>query len=119
MKELLSLLPRPSHYIGTEEGSVHKDPASVRLHCALAFPDLYEVGMSYLGHKILYTILNDRDDVFAERVFAPCAESGKLLREHGGEGPKELAARLVTEARGRGSDDDRTAIVMRVEKTQF
>ena len=83
MKELLSLLPRPSHYIGTEEGSVHKDPASVRLHCALAFPDLYEVGMSYLGHKILYTILNDRDDVFAERVFAPCAESGKLLREHG------------------------------------
>ena len=43
----------------------------------------------------------------------------ELLREHGGEGPKELAARLVTEARGRGSDDDRTAIVMRVEKTNF
>ena len=43
----------------------------------------------------------------------------ELLREHGGEGPKELAARLVTEARGRGSDADRTAIVMRVEKTQF
>ena len=65
MKELLSLLPRPSHYIGTEEGSVHKEPASVRLHCALAFPDLYEVGMSYLGHKILYTILNNREDIFA------------------------------------------------------
>ena len=45
--------------------------------------------------------------------------SRELLREHGGEGPKELAARLVTEARGRGSDDDRTAIVMRVEKTNF
>ena len=43
----------------------------------------------------------------------------ELLREHGGEGPKELAARLVTETRGRGSDDDRTAIVMRVEKTNF
>lgn len=83
MKELLSLLPRPSHYIGTEEGSVHKDPTSVRLHCALAFPDLYEVGMSYLGHKILYAILNDRNDILAERVFAPCAESGRLLREHG------------------------------------
>ncbi|MEG1610049.1 MAG: TIGR03960 family B12-binding radical SAM protein [Bilophila sp.] len=82
MKELLSLLPRPSHYIGTEEGSVHKDPASVRLHCALAFPDLYEVGMSYLGHKILYTILNRRDDIFAERVFAPCREAGELLRAH-------------------------------------
>ena len=82
MKELLSILPRPSHYIGTEEGSVHKDPASVRLHCALAFPDLYEVGMSYLGHKILYAILNRRDDVLAERVYAPCRETGKLLREH-------------------------------------
>ena len=83
MKELLSLLPRPSHYIGTEEGSVHKEPASVRLHCALAFPDLYEVGMSYLGHKILYTILNNREDIFAERVYAPCRETGRLLREHG------------------------------------
>lgn len=74
MKELLSLLPRPSHYIGTEEGSVHKEPASVRLHCALAFPDLYEVGMSYLGHKILYTILNNREDIFAERVYAPAGK---------------------------------------------
>lgn len=83
MKELLSLLPRPSHYIGTEEGSVHKEPASVRLHCALAFPDLYEVGMSYLGHKILYAILNNREDIFAERVYAPCRETGRLLREHG------------------------------------
>ena len=83
MKELLSLLPRPSHYIGTEEGSVHKEPASVRLHCALAFPDLYEVGMSYLGHKILYTILNNREDIFAERVYTPCRETGRLLREHG------------------------------------
>ena len=83
MKELLSLLPRPSHYIGTEEGSVHKEPASVRLHCALAFPDLYEVGMSYLGHKILYTILNNREDIFAERVYAPCRETGRLLHEHG------------------------------------
>ena len=79
MKELLSLLPRPSHYIGTEEGSVHKEPASVRLHCALAFPDLYEVGMSYLGHKILYAILNNREDIFAERVYAPCRETGRLF----------------------------------------
>ena len=83
MKELLTILPRPSHYIGIEEGSVHKDPASVALHCALAFPDLYEVGMSYLGHKILYAILNDRQDIYAERVYAPCRETGALLREHG------------------------------------
>ena len=39
--------------------------------------------MSYLGHKILYTILNNREDIFAERVYAPCRETGRLLREHG------------------------------------
>lgn len=82
MKELLALLPHPSRYLGTEEGSVHKDPQAVDLHCALAFPDLYEVGMSYLGHKILYAILNDRENFFAERVFAPCRETGELLRTH-------------------------------------
>ncbi len=82
MKELLPLLPRPSRYIGIEEGSVHKNPAAVQLHCALAFPDLYEVGMSYLGHKILYAILNGREDIFAERVYAPCRDTGKLLRKN-------------------------------------
>ena len=53
MRELLPLLPHPSHYLGIEEGAIHKDKARVRLHMALAFPDTYEVGMSYLGQKIL------------------------------------------------------------------
>lgn len=83
MREPPSLPPWFSRYIGTKEGSVHKEPVSVRLHCTLAFPDLYEVGMSYLGHKILYTILNDREDIFAECVYAPYREIGRLLREHG------------------------------------
>ncbi len=83
MKELLPLLPRPSHYIGIEEGAIRKESDSVRLRCALAFPDLYEVGMSYLGQKILYDILNRRADLAAERVFAPSPEAGTLLREHG------------------------------------
>lgn len=83
MKEILSLLPKPSRYLGIEEGSVHKRPESVALHCSLAFPDLYEVGMSYLGQKILYGVLNDRPDILAERVFAPCVEAGELLRRHG------------------------------------
>lgn len=93
MKELLSLLPRPSHYIGTEEGSVHKEPASVRLHCALAFPDLYEVGMSYLGHKILYTILNNREDIFAERVYAPCRETAGSSANTASASPRWKATR--------------------------
>lgn len=67
-----------------------------------------------LGHGDLFILVSDGvsdglDDNWVR----------ELLREHGGEGPKELAARLVTEAKGRGSDDDRTAIVMRVEKTQL
>ncbi|MBR5734153.1 MAG: TIGR03960 family B12-binding radical SAM protein, partial [Desulfovibrionaceae bacterium] len=82
MKEILSLLPRPSHYLGTEEGSVHKPLTPGMLHCVLAFPDLYEVGMSYLGQKILYSILNDRSDMLAERVYAPQPEAGELLRKY-------------------------------------
>lgn len=81
MKELLPLLPHPSHYAGIEEGAVYKN--SCELRCALAFPDLYEVGMSYLGQKILYDILNQQPEIAAERVFAPSLEAGEILRQHG------------------------------------
>lgn len=83
MRELLPLLPKPSRYIGIEEGSVHKNRQDVAVHCALAFPDMYEVGMSYLGHKILYGILNEQKHVWAERVFTPCRDAGAILKEHG------------------------------------
>ncbi len=82
MRELLSLLPKPSRYAGIEEGSVHKRPEDVFLRVGLAFPDMYEVGMSYLGQKILYGIVNARPNWQAERIFAPCREAGALLREH-------------------------------------
>lgn len=83
MKALLPLFSRPSHYLGTEINSVHKDPATVRAHVALAFPDLYEVGMSYLGQKILYDIVNADDRFYAERVFAPTEDVAAVLRKHG------------------------------------
>lgn len=82
MKELLPLLPRPSRYLGNEWGVVHKDPAAVRGRMALGFPDLYEVGMSYLGQKILTQAINDRPDLLAERVYSPCAEAAAILRAH-------------------------------------
>ena len=82
MRHLLPVLPRPSRYLGIEEGSVYKDPALVKLHIALAFPDLYEVAMSYLGQKILYDIINKNPAWYAERVFAPCREAAGILREH-------------------------------------
>ncbi len=82
MRELLPLLPKPSRYLGIEEGSIHKDRDQVRLRVGLVFPDMYEVGMSYLGQKILYGIVNERPHWQGERVFTPCREAGNILRAH-------------------------------------
>jgi radical SAM superfamily enzyme YgiQ (UPF0313 family) len=82
MRQLLSLLPRPSRYAGIEEGTVTKDPATVDMRIGLAFPDMYEVGMSYLGQKILYGVLNQRPEFWAERVYTPCTEAADILRTH-------------------------------------
>jgi radical SAM family uncharacterized protein/radical SAM-linked protein len=82
MKALLPLFSRPSHYLGTEINSVHKDLGSVRAHVALAFPDLYEVAMSYLGQKILYDTVNATQEFYAERVFAPTEDVAGVLRAH-------------------------------------
>ncbi len=81
MRELLPLLPKPSHYLGCEPGSVHKDPNAVRCRIGLAFPDLYEVGMSYTGQALLYHAVNRHPHLWAERVFAPGLETGALLKE--------------------------------------
>ena len=83
MQQLLPLLPRPSRYTGIEEGACRKSPETVSLRVALAFPDTYDVGMSYLGQKILYGIVNARKNWWAERVMAPDRESGEILRRHG------------------------------------
>jgi radical SAM family uncharacterized protein/radical SAM-linked protein len=83
IKDHLPLVSRPSRYIGGEVNSVVKDPADVRLRFALAFPDVYEIGMSHLGLQILYQILNARPDVAAERVFAPWKDMEALLLEKG------------------------------------
>ncbi len=82
MKYLLPFFSRPSHYLGTETNSVHKDLASINAHVALAFPDVYEVGMSYLGQKILYDIINQDDRYYAERIFAPTKDVAEVLRTH-------------------------------------
>ncbi|MCL2088800.1 MAG: TIGR03960 family B12-binding radical SAM protein [Oscillospiraceae bacterium] len=62
---------KPSRYIGGERGSIVKDKRSVSLRFAFCFPDIYEVGMSHLGIKILYDLLNAQDYIWCERVFAP------------------------------------------------
>ena len=62
---------KPARYIGNELNSVHKDWDKVPLKIALAYPDVYEIGMSNLAIQILYHIINQREDALAERVFAP------------------------------------------------
>ncbi|MBI3585299.1 MAG: TIGR03960 family B12-binding radical SAM protein [Nitrospinae bacterium] len=78
-KDLIELVQKPSRYIGKEVNSVHKDLSKVKTKIALIFPDLYEMGMSHLGLKILYHIINLRDDAAAERVFAPDTDYEELL----------------------------------------
>ena len=83
MRQLLPYVHSPSHFLGCELNSVHKLPETVSLRWGLAFPDVYELGMSYLGQKVLYSILNEHPRIWAERVFAPHLQMAGLLREHG------------------------------------
>lgn len=80
MAALLNAVQRPARYLGQEINSVCRDPRQAEVHLALAFPDLYEVGMSHLGLKILYALANDLPGVYAERVFAPAADLEQILR---------------------------------------
>ncbi|MGC8602469.1 MAG: TIGR03960 family B12-binding radical SAM protein [Desulfomonilaceae bacterium] len=79
--DVLSAVKKPARYIGGELNAVLKNPDEVRIRVALAFPDVYEVGMSHLGLKILYSILNAQKDIFAERVFAPWHDMEQQMRE--------------------------------------
>jgi len=79
INQILPQVLRPARYIGNELNSIHKDWDAVKLHVALAYPDLYEVGMSNLGLQILYHILNSQDEVLAERVYAPARDMEEML----------------------------------------
>jgi radical SAM family uncharacterized protein/radical SAM-linked protein len=82
-QDLLPLINRPTRYLGGEAGSIIKEESTqIETRIALAFPDVYEVGMSHLGLAILYHILNDLDWCAAERVYAPWPDLEILLREH-------------------------------------
>ena len=69
--DVLFRVEKPARYIGVELNSYNKDLKDIDIRYAFCFPDVYEVGMSHLGMKILYYILNERKDTFCERVFAP------------------------------------------------
>ncbi len=81
-EDLLLHVQKPARYIGNEVNAVHKDPSAVKLRMALAFPDVYEVGLSHLGLKILYAVVNENSDLYAERVYAPWPDMEELMRRH-------------------------------------
>ncbi len=83
LEDFLPLVTKPARYINNEIHSVHKDPATVRTKVCLFFPDTYEVGMSHLGLRILYQVLNSRYDTSCERVFSPWTDYEEKLRASG------------------------------------
>ena len=82
-ERILRSVKNPSAYLGTELNSVRKNPAQVKASIALAFPDLYDIGMSHLGLKILYGAVNAQPDLAAERVFAPGMDFAAALQATG------------------------------------
>jgi radical SAM family uncharacterized protein len=81
--KLLSRVSKPARYTNNEINAVHKDWEKTAVKIALAFPDVYEVGMGHLGFKILYAIINNRDDALAERAYAPWVDMEEQLRSAG------------------------------------
>ncbi|MEM6928613.1 MAG: B12-binding domain-containing radical SAM protein, partial [Myxococcota bacterium] len=82
-EEILPLVDKPSRYLGNEVNAVHKDPSDVDVHMALAFPDLYDLGLGNLGIHILYAVVNDLPWASCERVYAPGLDLEAILRERG------------------------------------
>ena len=81
-EQLLAKVQKPARYTGGEVNSVVKDKNHVKLRYAFCFPDNYEIGMSHLGMKILYSLVNERADAWCERVFAPWADMEDLNRPY-------------------------------------
>ncbi|MDD6345897.1 MAG: TIGR03960 family B12-binding radical SAM protein [Oscillospiraceae bacterium] len=73
---------KPSRYIGGEMGSIIKNPDETDVSFAFCFPDTYDIGMSHLGMKILYSLMNSRENYRCERVFAPQEDFENIMREH-------------------------------------
>ncbi len=83
LEKMLSRVEKPGRYVGGELNSVVKDKSNIDVRFAFCFPDSYEVGMSHLGIKILYSCLNQMENVWCERCFAPWEDMEKQLRENG------------------------------------
>ncbi|MCI9273935.1 MAG: TIGR03960 family B12-binding radical SAM protein [Clostridiales bacterium] len=81
IETILMKVQKPGRYTGGELNSIIKEKSEVEVRFAFCFPDVYEVGMSHLGMKILYSQLNTKPYVWCERVFAPWVDMEELMRE--------------------------------------
>ena len=79
---ILNRVEKPSRYIGNEYNSVHKNLENISIRFGFCFADVYEIGMSHLGMKILYHLLNSREDIYCERFFTPWVDMEQQLREN-------------------------------------
>lgn len=82
VEKILQYVQKPARYIGGELNSVVKDKERVNLRYAFCFPDTYEIGMSHLGMKIIYSLVNNREDAWCERVFAPADDMEEQMRKY-------------------------------------
>jgi radical SAM family uncharacterized protein len=83
LDRILLKVQKPGRYVGGELNSTVKDWDKVRTRVALIFPDVYDIGVSNVGLKILYDQINQREDALAERAYAPWLDMEELMREHG------------------------------------
>lgn len=82
VEKILQYVQKPARYVGGELNSVVKNADEVDIRYAFCFPDTYEIGMSHLGMKILYGLVNNRDDAWCERVFAPDNDMEEQMRKN-------------------------------------
>ena len=83
LEHILPRVQKPARYTGGEYNAVVKDRRAVDVRYALCFPDTYEIGMSNLGVRILYGLMNEMDGVWCERVFAPWGDMEEEMRREG------------------------------------
>ena len=83
IRACLEHVRKPARYTGGEYNAVYKDKSQVDLRFAFCFPDIYEIGMSHLGSKILYGLLNSMDGVWCERTYAPFLDMEEQMRKRG------------------------------------
>src|SRR5574339_1236142 len=83
LDRILLKVQKPGRYVGGELNSILKDWNRVKTRIALVFPDIYDIGVSNVGLKILYDQVNQREDTLAERAYAPWLDMEALMREHG------------------------------------